>query len=64
MQLNMETSIQARNIEEIMVTTTLDLVFTFLDISFIIPSCVHLNSDFDFPRPLISSLFPLCSIAP
>jgi len=36
MQLNMETSIQARDIEDIMVTTTLDLVFTFLDISFII----------------------------
>ena len=49
MQLNMETSIQARDIEDIMVTTTPDLVFAlviFLNMPLIILFIVHLDSSY------------------
>jgi len=74
MQLNVETSVQARNLEDIMVITTPDLVFTlviFLHTSLIIlciihpvPSCVHLNPILDLVRSLTSPLSFLCSICP
>jgi len=57
MQLNVETSIQIRHLEDIMVTTTPDLVFTLvilLHTSLImlciihpVPSCVRLNPVLD-----------------
>ena len=68
-----KTSIQTRNLKDIMVTATPDLVFElviFLNISLIILSfptlvlLVFTLTLFCFLRPLIPPLSPLCSIYP
>ena len=68
-----KTSIQTRNLKDIMVTTTPNLVFElviFLYISLIILSLSILILPmftlpcFCFSKPLISTMSPLCSICP
>ena len=74
MQRSVRTSVQIRNLRDIRVTTTPDLVFELVIIlnifpyhSIIVhssPSCVHLIPCFGFMRPLFQPLSPLYSIYP